>query len=251
MKHQHIVFAVLIGLASLTSCDKLGGGPGDLTIHFGAVVHNQDVHFEVDKYYMPQTGDSIGYSRVDMILSGLELLDEDGEVVVAFPDNYQYISLNGNPTSTTWEFDGVIPRKRIASMRFYIGPDSIANHGDPSLWPAGHALNPTVCGLHWGWAGGYVFAALEGSYRNDSTDALWLYHIGFDDNRMEVNIPLDGGKFDRQQELTLNVNLDELFQGPNTIRPDVNGNSSHSMNDGGLAASVGENLEQAFTLAMP
>ena len=50
----------------------------------------------------------------------------------------------------------------VEAVKFYIGVDSATNHTDPASYSSTHALAPKSPSMHWGWASGYRFAALEG-----------------------------------------------------------------------------------------
>jgi len=50
----------------------------------------------------------------------------------------------------------------VERIEFGLGVPSPENNDDPAQWPAGHALAPSVPSMHWGWAGGYRFVAMEG-----------------------------------------------------------------------------------------
>lgn len=52
---------------------------------------------------------------------------------------------------------------RIDSVEIHIGVDRIANHNDPTIYPSEHPLALKDPSMHWGWAAGYRFIALEGS----------------------------------------------------------------------------------------
>ncbi len=58
---------------------------------------------------------------------------------------------------------GSLDVTRIEALEFHVGVDKKRNHLDPTLYPPEHPLalkNPT---MHWGWAAGYRFLAVEGS----------------------------------------------------------------------------------------
>lgn len=52
---------------------------------------------------------------------------------------------------------------QVEALEFHVGVDRLSNHLDPTIYPPEHPLalkNPT---MHWGWAAGYRFIAVEGS----------------------------------------------------------------------------------------
>ena len=50
----------------------------------------------------------------------------------------------------------------VEAVHFHIGVDSSVNHSDPASYPMGHPLAPVFPSMHWGWAAGYRFVAIEG-----------------------------------------------------------------------------------------
>ena len=83
-----------------------------------------------------------------------------------------------------------VPEGDYGGLAFQVGLPAAVNHGDPGQWPARHPLNPIVNGLHWGWAGGYVFAAIEGRWHapGGPADAErgFSYHLATDARVMPV-----------------------------------------------------------------
>src|SRR5690606_7713783 len=49
----------------------------------------------------------------------------------------------------------------VEEIRFHIGVYAPTNNADPSLQPMGHPLAPQSPSMHWGWAAGYRFVAME------------------------------------------------------------------------------------------
>ncbi len=125
-------------------------------------------------------------TRVSGLISEIELVRADGTNVqltgqygffdAIDPDRHE-IPLHSVPAG---DYVGL-------NLRVGVAPE--ANHADPSLWPAGHALNPLTNGLHWGWTGGYVFLAIEGHYGNTpdaSLDGGFSFHLATDDLQLPV-----------------------------------------------------------------
>jgi hypothetical protein len=73
---------------------------------------------------------------------------------------------------------GNVDAENIENIRFKLGIDEEANHADPSLWPEGHPLAPRFPSMHWGWAAGYRFIALEGKSGPNVDQELQFHCIG-------------------------------------------------------------------------
>jgi cytochrome c peroxidase len=120
--------------------------------------------------------------------------------------------------------------------------DESINKADPNLYAPDHALNPQVNGLHWGWAGGYIFAALEGRFPNGGKEDGFSYHIANAPQLMTVELPVEfrGG---RPLTLALEMDVTRILNGIDFAR---DGTSTHSREGDALAARLKRNIEQCF-----
>jgi hypothetical protein len=92
---------------------------------------------------------------------------------------------------------GELKKLNICAIKFDVGVDSVANAGDPSLYPESHplSLNHPIS-LHWGWNTGYIFALFEGKFdnsisANQDPQTDWIYHIGLNQFLMKnIEIPV-------------------------------------------------------------
>lgn len=75
----------------------------------------------------------------------------------------------------------------VEAVKFYVGVDSVANHSDPASYPATHALAPKLPSMHWGWASGYRFVALEGNGGTNYNQAIGLHCLG-DQNYFQADV---------------------------------------------------------------
>lgn len=130
----------------------------------------------------------LSISRFDALLSGLALQRLDGTWLES-KDWYAFLSAARN--RWTASANGV-PSGPFKAIRFQIGLPKTIDAGDPNAWPPDHPLHPDLCGLHWGWQGGYVFCAIEGHYRQGSSTNLgFSYHLADASNPMWVTLPVE------------------------------------------------------------
>ena len=106
------------------------------------------------------TGQTVRLTRFAAIVAGVVLMRAEGGTV-QLDGQYGFLDAESGRLALTLRN---VPDGDYHGLEFQLGLPAAVNHGDPGQWPAGHPLNPIVNGLHWGWAGGYVFAAIEGRW---------------------------------------------------------------------------------------
>lgn len=84
-----------------------------------------------------------------------------------------------------------LPAADYDRLRIDVGLAPHLNERDAATWPPEHPLNPARSGLHWGWSGGWVFAAIEGRW-SDATrpDGGFSLHLGTQPLRGTIERPL-------------------------------------------------------------
>ena len=184
---------------------------------------------------MVEGGAGFRLSRLDYLLSKLALKKADGTWVES-RDWFAFFSLEKGQLRA--EADGM-PAESFTAIRFQVGVPPEINQADPAIWPVGHALNPQVCGLHWGWQGGYVFMALEGYAPKQQA---FSFHVANDPNVALVELPVSfrgGGPL----TIHLTLNAARLLQG---VDFEKDGTSTHSRAGDPLATKLRSSIEKAF-----
>ena len=128
------------------------------------------------------TGQSLRLTRLALLISNVALLRADGSVV-RLDGQFGFLDAATGRWAATLRS---VPAGEYSGMEFSVGVPPSVNHADPARWPAGHALHPLVNGLHWSWQGGYVFAALEGRWRDGNDERGFSYHLATDARLMRV-----------------------------------------------------------------
>ncbi len=147
-----------------------------------------------------------------------------------------------------------VPAGKYIGLQFHVGVAPDVNHGNPAQWAAGHALNPLVNGLHWGWQGGYVFLALEGHYLDaQQQERGWSFHLGTDARLMTVELPKPL-VIDADTTIALTLDLARVLDGV-VLAPENGRDSTHSGAGDRLAEQLANNVTHAFAIrsvtAMP
>ncbi len=192
--------------------------------------------------YQNVAGETFSVTRLSYLLSGFALERPDG-TWVEFPKQYAW--LDAEARRTVIRFDEV-PVGVYRSIRFHVGPDAEANAADPSKFPADHALNANLDGLHWSWQGGYIFLALEGHFRT-STDGTsgYAYHFARDPNRTRVSLLAD---LDLTNDCAMQLDFDiaTLLNAPHPLSFLKDGTATHSREGDPILRGLLANMPAAF-----
>jgi Secretion system C-terminal sorting domain len=137
-------------------------------------------------------------TRLEYYLSEISLL-HDGGTETTIED--LWVLVNANETTSIDLGDHNITN--VEAIRFHVGVDPDHNHEDPAAWPNDHPLALQNPSMHWGWASGYRFLALEGSCTASFNQLLQLHCLG-DDNYFQTEIALAA----TAQNNTIHINLD-------------------------------------------
>jgi len=193
--------------------------------------------------YRNQAGEMFSITRASYLLSGFALRRGD-DSWLEIP-HVAWMDAARRRTSTA--LTGV-PAGRYTALRFHVGPDAATNTGNPAQYPAEHALNPNVNGLHWTWQSGYIFLALEGSWRSgNETPPGFSYHFARDANRTAVELK---GDFDLTGDAMAEIGFDlaRVIEGGKSLSFARDGDSTHSQAGDPVAAAIAANLPGAFSL---
>ena len=180
-------------------------------------------------------------TRLDFLLSDFALHRSDGTWLQT--TNWQACIKLGESRSNAIVND--LEPGSYDRIRFHVGLMPALNHSDPALYPPGHPLNPNLNGLHWGWAGGYVFLALEGLWRDERGQWRgYSFHLANDPQLMTIELPvvLELGA---DKSLVLTLDLDGLL----SRKLGEDNDSTHSRKGDELALSLRDEVEKAFTVA--
>lgn len=119
-------------------------------------------------------GNDFNVTRMEYYISDIILI-HDGGMQTPATDVY----ILANASDSTYEMLGSYNITTLEAIRFGIGVDPSHNNLDPSSYPASHPLAPKSPSMHWGWAAGYRFAAMEG---RSGADLVQFYELHALDN---------------------------------------------------------------------
>lgn len=188
-------------------------------------------------------GQSVRVTRVAMLISEVVLVRADGGAV-QLPGQFGFLDAESGRMAVT--LSGV-PAGDYAGLEFSVGLPAETNHADPSRWAPGHALNPLVNGLHWGWQGGFVFLALEGKWaqkNSGSGERGFSYHVATDVRKMAVRLRADY-RVEGATTVKLALQVARVLRDV-TIRAEDGSESTHSGEGDGLAAGLSAAVERSW-----
>jgi cytochrome c peroxidase len=190
------------------------------------------------------SGQALTLSRAAMLLSGFQLCSQDSACVLV-PNAVAYLDLQSSKLHLDLP---QVPQRQYTQLRFQVGLPADINHGDPAQYAPGHPLHPLENGLHWGWAGGYVFAALEGHYSGSSlpVTAGFVYHLANNANLTPVSVPVQLAPND-QRTLLIDIDVGRLIDAaaPDGVAPGESA-STHSRDDDVVLQRIAAVLPTVF-----
>ena len=227
-------------------------------LNFSALWNGQPLTFLSGWFEQPSPQkEYIQFFNFGMIVSKLRLVKEDGTEVM-LGDGYQWIDFKKQRTKFNYE----VPAGKYKAVRFMLGMDSAINHGDPNQWGAEHPLNGNLTGMHWGWAGGYIFQAIDGNYKDSMTDKYtkgMSFHTATMPMVRNFEVPVGGSMgsamFEVKEKMAtavqFNYHVNKFYQGIELKKNSVS--HSEGLKEKALMQKVLDNLTtySAFEIPAP
>ncbi len=113
-------------------------------------------------------------TRLQYYLSGFTIIHDGGQTTSA-STVYALVDAAQATTIDLGSFAGITT---VEGITFAVGVNTPQNNQDPALWPASHALSPKSPSMHWVWASGYFFVALEGQGGTALDKTIELHALG-------------------------------------------------------------------------
>lgn len=129
---------------------------------------------------------NLEFTRVDYYMSNIRII-HDGGMETASPNEHLYIRATTNHLADL----GNLNVTNVEGIKFNIGVSPEVNTADPAQFTGLHPLAPKSPSMHWGWASGYRFAAVEGN-GGPLLDQQFQFHSLFDANYFEQTVMVAG-----------------------------------------------------------
>lgn len=152
-------------------------------------------------------GHKFRLNRLEYYISGISIV-HDGGTETKVSDIYILAKANKADTIRL----GNLNVTQIESINFSVGVDPGVNNGDPAQWGSFHPLAPKSPSMHWGWASGYRFVALEGKSGNNFAQDFQIHALG-NRNYFNQNIPVQGKDVNGALLITLNADYTKAVSG--------------------------------------
>ena len=177
----------------------------EVVLHINHLINGE--HIVIGDLYNVE-GDQVRVDRLEYYLCEF-VITHDGGQITELNDVYVLADVNDDGVYSLGEWDIT----NIEGIAFGAGVDSNHNVGiDPSTYPSGHPLAPQFPSMHWGWASGYRFLALEG-FAGDNLNAQYQIHALGDNNFFLQNHEVSAADADGVVTVYLNANYEGLFDG--------------------------------------
>lgn len=143
----------------------------NITVKINHLLEGEE--FEYDVNSKNDLENDFKLDRLEYYISNFKITHDGGQEII-IDDLYVLVSLTSKAAPTEIDL-GEFDVDEVEKVSFFFGIDEEANHADPALWPEGHALAPKFPSMHWGWAAGYRFIALEG-LSGPATNQMMQFH---------------------------------------------------------------------------
>jgi len=157
-------------------------------------------------------GNNFSITRVDYYMSKFTLIHDGGTETPVNAGTYILAKGNSNVSVNLGNYNVT----NIEGIKFYIGVDMPNNQADPTQWVAPSSLAPQSPSMHWGWASGYRFVALEGRSGANLTTGFEMHGL-FNQNYFEQTVMTTGVIDGDAVYINLDADYTQAIKGINVI----------------------------------
>lgn len=152
-------------------------------------------------------GHDFSINRIDYYISGISI-KHDGGTVTNVPASHYILATGDNDVISDL---GNYAITDVESISFHVGVDAAANRADPGLQPKGHPLALRSPSMHWGWAAGYLFIAIEGNC-GDALAKYFSIHALSNALYLETTVPVTGRMVNGKLVIALNADFTKFAE---------------------------------------
>jgi len=195
-----VVFALTFSFSAYSQSDvylKINHLLGTSPFAFNTTVSNNLSH-------------NFNINRMEYYISSISISHDGGTVT-----NISNTWILANASTPVNELLGNYNIKAIESISFSIGVETPENHNDPSLLTASNPLAPKSPSMHWGWAAGYRFVAMEGMAGTTTPNQVFELHGLGDVNYFSQTILTSGTSDANGLVVELNADYEQAIKSIN------------------------------------
>ena len=170
-------------------------------------------NLEINSDFSIANGDQASLDRCEYYISQIEFIHDGGQVT---------------PAASVWllvdAFDleifelGDFDIDQLEAISFHVGVQTPYNNQDLTLWPSDHPLAPQNPSMHWGWASGYRFLAMEGLSGTGGAEFNFQVHALGNENYHVQTLPVSTSTFNGEINIDLDANYAEAFNSVSTAQ---------------------------------
>ncbi|MBO6515101.1 MAG: T9SS type A sorting domain-containing protein [Bacteroidia bacterium] len=146
----------------------------------------KDQAFSFNQESINSLGNKFNVKRLEYYISEISLVHDGGKTSDA-SDVYMLVNAGYETEVDLGQFNIT----NLEAINFSVGVDPGVNNADPTQWPKSHPLSPKSPSMHWGWASGYRFVAIEGKSGSSLNRVFEIHALG-NDNYFDISIPTSG-----------------------------------------------------------
>ncbi|MDP2174801.1 MAG: T9SS type A sorting domain-containing protein [Bacteroidota bacterium] len=154
-------------------------------------------------------GNNFKVSRMAYYISNIKIVHDTGKIT-----NISNVYVLIDASAATSIDLGSRNIDSVEKIQFSIGVNAPVNNQDPSQWPESHALSPKSPSMHWGWASGYRFVAMEGKCGDGLNQIFELHGLG-NGNYYQTEVITGGVKMGNNINITIDANYTEALKNIN------------------------------------
>jgi len=143
--------------------------------------------FALDYEVQNNLGNIFKYTRFQYYLTKFSIV-HDGNQITTIDDSVVSLVNAADGPSTLVDL-GDVTITNVEAIVFHVGVHQPVNNADPSLQPITSPLAPQIPSMHWGWASGYRFAAIEGLGGSAFTLQFQIHALGNDNYFKTMVVP--------------------------------------------------------------
>jgi len=190
-----------------------------VNLHLSHVAGTEEFTFDTGVY---ENAENLAFkiTRLEYYISEIQLVHDGGQIT-----DLEGVFLLINPNQESYEL-GDFELVNLEAINFHIGVPETENHADPSAWDADHPLAPKDPSMHWGWASGYRFVAIEGfsDPENDGNlNSLFQFHAVSDEYYTDLSLENTVNTDTEVLDIPFEVDILKMLEGVNLVNNIVHG----------------------------